>query len=188
VGACVRQRTRMLGATSDEFARRMDEVQYAVDDGPCLRCLHDGVPVIATDPRWPAFTQRGRSEGAGTSLSVPLRVDGKSIGALNLYSRQAPGLDDTDQARAAQFADRAAGAVALAMPLARSTDQQLPLERALISRSAIDQAIGVIRGMNRLNAEEAFAVLRKRSQRSNIKLREVATAVLDEVTDSSQAT
>ena len=51
--------SRMLGATTDEFAQRMDEVQYAMDDGPCLTCLREGVPVLVADirseRRWPAL-------------------------------------------------------------------------------------------------------------------------------------
>jgi hypothetical protein len=40
--------SRFLGATTDEFAERMDSIQYDIDDGPCLTCLRDGVPVAAT--------------------------------------------------------------------------------------------------------------------------------------------
>ncbi|MFC4947985.1 GAF domain-containing protein [Pseudonocardia sp. GCM10023141] len=80
--------SRMLGATTDEFARRMDAVQYDVDDGPCLHCLRAGHPVlvedIASDRRWVAFARRGRREGAAASLSVPLMVQGRAVGALNL--------------------------------------------------------------------------------------------------------
>ncbi|MBW0103962.1 GAF domain-containing protein, partial [Pseudonocardia sp. KRD291] len=67
---------RLLAATSDEFARQMDEIQYSVDDGPCLTCLREGeiveVTDIAADQRWPAFRRRGRQQGAGASLSIPL--------------------------------------------------------------------------------------------------------------------
>lgn len=177
--------SRMLGAASDEFARRMDEIQYAVDDGPCLHCLRDSVPVhvadITSDRRWPAFSQRGKSVGAGASLSVPLMVGERSVGALNLYSRRPHSLDEADHARARQFADQAAGAVALALQLAVRAERERHLETALSSRSTIDQAIGVLMGQARISAKEAFDVLRQRSQHTNVKLRDVAAAVLDEV-------
>jgi GAF domain-containing protein len=178
--------SRMLGATSSELARRMDEIQYDVDDGPCLRCLRHGRPVvvadIGSDTRWPAFSERGTREGAGASLSVPLTVGERSVGALNLYSRRAHGLDETDHARARQFADQAAGAIALALLLRDRAERERHLENALTSRSTIDQAIGVIMARGRINAKEAFDILRQRSQHTNVKLRDVAMAVLDEVT------
>ncbi|WP_250556681.1 GAF domain-containing protein [Pseudonocardia lacus] len=138
--------SRMLAATSDEFATRMDEVQYAVDDGPCLHCLREGETVlvddIASDGRWPSFSRRGVAVGAGSSLSVLLLVEGAPVGALNLYSRLARGLDHADQARARQFADQAAGAVALAARLAEQERREQHLETALTSRSIIDQPSG----------------------------------------------
>ena len=48
------------------------------------------------------------------------------------------------------------------------------LRTALSSRSVIDQAIGIIIGMQRCPASVAFDVLRTVSQNRNIPLREVA--------------
>ena len=177
---------RMIGATSDDFARRMDEIQYDVDDGPCLTCLRDGeivtVEDIANDRRWPAFSERGRIEGAGSSLSVPMRLRGRPIGALNLYSAEPHALDDGDRARARRFADQAAGAVALAIRLDDGEERSRHLEVALQSRSVIDQALGILMGQRRITSEEAFDVLRRLSQRANVKLRDVAAALIADVT------
>lgn len=177
---------RMLGATTDEFARRMDDVQYAVDDGPCLTCLRTGVPVlvddIRTERRWPAFARRGTQEGAGASLSVPLSVADHTVGALNLYSRTANALTEADRTRASQFAAQAAGAVALALRLAEREDRERHLETALRSRSVIDQAMGVLIGQAGITAGEAFQVLRLRSQARNVKLRDIAAEVIRDAT------
>jgi GAF domain-containing protein len=104
----------MLGATTDEFAQRLDDVQYATDDGPCLTCLREGVPVLVADirseRRWPAFVGRGTQEGAGTSLSMPLSVAERTVGALNLYSRAANTLTEADRARAAHLGGAAQAA------------------------------------------------------------------------------
>jgi GAF domain-containing protein len=179
-------RSRPLGATSDEFARRMDEIQYDVDDGPCLTCLREGAVVVvadvATDARWPAFSRRGRAEGARSSLSVPLRLQGRAIGALNLYSREPQALSEEDLARASRFADQAAGAVAIALRLADREEHSRHLEAALTSRSTIDQALGILMGQRRITANQAFDVLRRLSQRANVKLRDIAAALIADVT------
>jgi GAF domain-containing protein len=176
----------VMGATTDDFAQRMDDIQYAVNDGPCLTCLREGDPVlvadIRTDVRWPAFARRGTQEGAGASLSVPLSVDGRTVGALNLYTRTAHSLGDVDQARAAQFAAQASGAVALGLRLAEREERDRNLETALRSRSIIDQAMGVIMAQARISADEAFEILRRRSQAANIKLRDIAASVIAEAT------
>lgn len=176
----------ILGGTSDDLAGRMDEVQYATGDGPCLTCLRDGASVsvgdIRADRRWPAFADRGAQEGAGSSLSVPLVVHNRTVGALNLYSRAAHALTATDRARAARFADQTAAIVALAARLAEHRERGRHLEVALGSRSTIDQAMGVLMAQARVGPDEAFEILRRRSQDTNVKLRDVAAAILAEVT------
>jgi GAF domain-containing protein len=173
---------RMLGATSDDLAKALDAVQYDIDDGPCLTCLRTAEVVvvddIAADPRWPAFARRGRQAGAGSSLSVPLMIDSNAVGALNLYSREAHGLAAEDQARAQQFAAQAAGAVALARRLEEREQIASHLEKALTSRSVIDQALGVIIARTGHDAEHAFKLLRAQSQHTNEKLRDVAAQIV----------
>ena len=173
---------RMLGATSDDLATALDAVQYDIDDGPCLTCLRTAEVVavddIAADPRWPAFARRGRQAGAGSSLSVPLMIDGDAVGALNLYSREAHGLVAEDQVRARQFAQQAAGAVALARRLEEREQLASHLEKALTSRSVIDQALGIIIARTGSDAEQAFTLLRAQSQHTNEKLRDVAAQIV----------
>jgi GAF domain-containing protein len=177
--------SRMLGATTDPFAEAMDGIQYVVDDGPCLTCLRTATVVTATvvtvdditgDSRWPAFARRGRQAGAGSSVSVPLRINGDAVGALNLYSKQTHGLTDADRVRAQQFADHAAGA--LAQLLQEREQTAAHLERALRSRSVIDQALGVIMARAGVDADRAFGLLRSESQHSNDKLRDVAARIV----------
>ena len=178
--------SRILGATTDEFAQRMDDVQYAADDGPCLTCLREGVaisvPDIRSDQRWPAFARRAAEEGAGSSLSVPMVVRERTVGTLNLYSRSAHALDTTDRAQAAQFAGYTAAAVALALELAEREQREHHLETALRSRSTIDQAMGVLMGQAHITAAAAFRILRQRSHNANVKLRDVAAAVIADAT------
>jgi len=175
---------RTLGATSDDFARAMDEIQYDVDDGPCLTSLRTGETVrvddIAADTRWPAFSRRGREAGAGASMSVPMMIGAESLGALNMYSGTAHALTGADRARAQQFADQAVGAVALARILAEREAKAQHLEAALTSRSTIDQAIGIIIARTGSGPERAFDLLRAQSQHTNEKLRDVAGRIVEQ--------
>jgi ANTAR domain len=78
-------------------------------------------------------------------------------------------------------------------PLAGTVDWAAPslrhskLQRALGSRTVIDQAIGLLRGRNGGSAEEAFDELRRISQSENVKLAVIAPRVLDQAVRHAQA-
>jgi AmiR/NasT family two-component response regulator len=87
-----------------------------------------------------------------------------------------------ERARAQTFADQAAAAIAVATRLAHHTQLADELRTATASRATIDQALGILMGERRCTADEAFAVLRKLSQDTNTKLRDVATALITRTT------
>jgi len=179
------RRPTTLG-TSDTFAAALDETQYSQGQGPCLHALSTGevvsIPDMAKDERWPRFAERGAAYGAGSSLSLPMRTAQTGVvGALNLYSRTSYAFTDAHRDQAGRFADLAAGAVAIGVRLAQRTELTEDLRVALSSRSTIDQAIGIVMGQRRCNADEAFAILRQLSQTSNAKLRDIATRVISTV-------
>ncbi len=76
-------------ASSDARAAQVDEVQYELDDGPCLRSMRTGeqvsVPDIIGPERFGGFSARAAANGIRSSLSMPLRADGVQ-GAMNLYA------------------------------------------------------------------------------------------------------
>jgi AmiR/NasT family two-component response regulator len=62
--------------------------------------------------------------------------------------------------------------------MARQNELTTQLEAALTSRATIDQAIGIIMGQNRCDADRAFDLLRAASQNRNVKLRTVAAEIV----------
>jgi GAF domain-containing protein len=172
-------------ASSDLLASQVDEVQYGLDEGPCLASLRTGQVVriddLAADQRWPRYAGRALGYGVASSLSYPLQVQGKPVGALNVYSRDRGFFGELQTRQAERFAQDASTAVGLAARMAQQavTDQ---LRASLASRSVIDWALGVIMGEERCSAGFAFEVLRRASQNRNIKLRQVAEEVIVRVT------
>jgi hypothetical protein len=169
-------------ASSDGFANMLDQLQYRLDQGPCLSTLQTGEVVLddGTDARgqWPLYRMQGEAAGLGVSLSVPVSHGAQVLAALNLYSRTPRSFTPAERARARGFADRAGGGVAIALKLARRTQLTDDLQAALAGRAVIDQALGIIMGQRRCSADEAFAVLREVSQTGNTKLREVAARLI----------
>jgi GAF domain-containing protein len=173
-------------ACSDDVAARVDEVQYELDDGPCLHAMRDGHVVRIEDTaekaRWPEFEAQAAAHGIRSCLALPLSADGKPVGALNLYARAASAFGTAEARRAENFAESASGAISLAMRLASDAALIDQLRSSLTSRTVIDQALGIIMSREHCNQARAFAILRSASQNNNVKLRDVASAVVTSVT------
>jgi len=101
-----------------------------------------------------------------------------TAGALNLYARNGPfEAHDEDIGRA--LGPPASVAVANARAYAKAETVIEQLQEALQSRDVIGQAKGIIRTRERCGADEAFEWLRVLSQHRNVKLREIAQAIVD---------
>lgn len=173
-------------ACSDPVAARVDGVQYELDDGPCLHAMRDGHLVRIEDTsdkeRWPEFEARAGAHGIRSCLALPLNADGRSVGALNLYARMAAAFGTEEVRRAENFAEYASGALTLAMRMASRAALIEQLRSSLTSRTIIDQALGIIMAREHCTQARAFDILRSASQNSNVKLRDVAIAIVTSVT------
>ncbi|MGZ5415867.1 MAG: ANTAR domain-containing protein [Nocardioides sp.] len=176
----------MTVASSDGLASMVDEEQYTVGQGPCLETLQTGRVVEVkdqrTDDRWGSYAPRARARGIRSSLSLPLLVDGRAVGALNLYSEEkVAAFEDGVAAQAKSFAGRASTALTLTLRYHEQARSARQLEETLDSRSHIDQAIGILMAEQRCDARTAFDLLRRHSQNSNRKLRAVAEEIITRV-------
>ena len=170
-------------ATTGELALRADEIQYAGDMGPCLQAARTGVPVhvvdLAADQRWPSYFPGARELGIGGSLSVPLEVGEKVIGALNIYSAGPAAFDVEAIAVAYEVAQYAGIVVAAKDELTRATALAEQMRLAMESRAVIEQAKGILMAERRCTPDEAFAALVRASQDAHRKLRDVAALLVE---------
>jgi GAF domain-containing protein len=163
---------------SATVARELDEVQYKADDGPCLQAISERRPIKAvlsrSDPKWREFTAAAKDSGIGSILSLPLSVREQSLGGLNIYSPDGRGFDDTEEATAGLLAQQAAAVLANAVAFADVSQLNAQLVEALETRDLIGQAKGILMAREHCDANEAFDILRRASQRTNRKLRDIA--------------
>jgi hypothetical protein len=133
---------------------------------------------LASDPRWPRFGPRAAALGVHSALALPLVAE-EAMGAVNLYGRLPDAFSPLDRARGLLLA--AFAGIALSAALARRDDRRRSeeLHGALATRELIGQAQGMLIERERITADEAFEVLRRASQRLNVKLREVAQTLID---------
>ncbi|MQA80288.1 MAG: ANTAR domain-containing protein [Streptosporangiales bacterium] len=172
-------------ASSDELAERLDQIQHTTGVGPGQDAMDTGEPVEVTDldeaGRWKEWQARGRSVGLEKSLSMPLMMNERTLGVLNLYSISAVDFTEDDREEAERFAAQAAGALAVGVRIAEQADLASHLATALESRGVIDQAKGILMARERCTADEAFVILRTTSQQRNTKLRTVAQDLVDRI-------
>ena len=173
-------------ACSDPVTSRVDQVQYRLDDGPCLHAMRDGELVriedTADQEQWPVFESEAAAAGIRSCLALPLMAGCESVGALNLYARAASAFGDEETRRAESFAENASGALALARRLASYTALNEQLRASMASRSLIDQAMGIVMAREQCTQARAFEILRTVSQNTNVKLRDLARATVTSVT------
>jgi len=166
--------------------RAIDEREYAVDEGPCISAMETGQPHllddVATETRWPKFTQVCKEEGLGSSLGVPLCVGDEPYGAMNVYALTPHAFKEDHQQAAQLLADQAAVALANTRTYSECSDKIRQLQEALETRVVIEQAKGVLMARGSCGPDEAFEQLKQRSQRENRKLRVVAEEIVLAVT------
>ncbi|HEX2400887.1 MAG TPA: GAF and ANTAR domain-containing protein [Mycobacterium sp.] len=173
-----------LAVTAD-FVREIDSVQYhELHEGPCITCMQTRRPAVSgslgSDERWPRFGGRVARMGVHSALSMPLTIEDQVIGAINAYAHHRDAFAEHAVQLASQFAGPAAVSVCNARLLADARDRAQQLQQALVSRTVIDQAIGIVRARTGVGAEEAFDRLTKISQSENVKLRVVAERLVEE--------
>ena len=180
----LRHRTAATVASSGDRARLLDELQYKYGDGPCLQCAREGVVVhirdFSTETLWPEYAATVLNHGIRSVLAIPFELSGDDAKAgINLYSDR-PGVFDANAVEhALGYVSQASKGMRLAVRLAQHSDTAANLKAALDSRTVIDTAVGIIIGQNRCTQDEAMDLIKSASSTRNMKLRDVALAIVE---------
>lgn len=169
---------RTAGA-SDAVARRIDELEREIREGPCVDAIFDEAAQLdqdlATECTWPRLGERIVAETPVRSMAgFRLLVDNRKVGALNLFSDRPHGLTEASVDQAALLVAFAS----VAMIAASRKEQAQTLREGLESNRQIGKAIGLMMAFHKVTDEQAFDLLRKASQDMNLKLSDVAGQVV----------
>jgi len=169
-----------VGSTADA-ATAADAIRYELGNGPCVDAsTKDNVfrsGDLATDPRWPTFGALAvETTPVRSVLSIRISVDDDAaMAGLNLYSFRIAAFDERAEDLATLLAVHAGEIVARLVAQEKAAN----LETALISNREIGAAMGVLISAHKISRKDAFHLLRITSQRTNRKLRDIATEVVD---------
>jgi GAF domain-containing protein len=178
-----------LVASSSEAMRVLELFELQAQEGPCLDAFSTGERVEhenlrAGTGRWPRFATVAVEAGFQSAFALPLRLRERTIGALNLFSVEQTPMNEADVLVARAFADLAA--ISVLQQRASLEHQRLneQLTRALTSRITIEQAKGVLFERARVDMDQAFARLRSYARNHNLRLTDVAQALIDGTLDA----
>ena len=154
----------------------LDEIQQRHREGPCLTAAWEEktvhVPDLEHDDRFPLYRRDALERTPIRAImAFQLFIADETMGALNVYAEHPHAFDQSSKDIGRVFAAHSS----VAWNAARRDEQ---FKRALASRDVIGQAKGMIMERYGVDAVQAFEVLRKLSQDSNVPLVQVASDLI----------
>ncbi len=167
-------------ATTNEQADALELLQSQGEQGPGIGKVRQWIRQINSEDlaadreRWPTFAPAALRGGFRSVQALPMRVRGKSVGALNLFRADAGVIADPDLPLAQGLADIAAVALSQARVVRESRGEVEQLQGALSSRVVIEQAKGILAERVQIGVDAAFIQMRAHARSNNLKLSDVA--------------
>jgi GAF domain-containing protein len=167
-GLVLMSRGLALGSVcvSDARTEAVEDIQYALSEGPCVDAFQSQAPVSVPDlanlelRRWTAFRVGALDAGVRAAFGFPLLVGTICIGALDLYH------DEPGALSAAQFADAevvahvATRTVLGWQAVAEPNTLAWQLEQVPLHRAAVHQAAGMVSVQAPASVADALVLIR----------------------------
>lgn len=174
-------------SASDHHVAAIEDAQIAAGSGPVHHAYAANEQVrmadIDLDHRWPQFARAARDRGIRAVASLPMPVDERRIGALDLYRAEAHEWTDEEVQAGQGLANMASAYVLNHKALSESRTLAGQLRSALDSRIVVEQAKGLLAGRHDISPNEAFGRLRNHArtngQRLHLVCRQVVEGTLD---------
>ena len=170
--------------TTNEMSNVVEQLQYALGEGPCVDAYRQDYPVLEPDlaqpssMRWLAFTPPAIAAGVRAVFGFPLQVGSVRLGALNLC-RDRPGpLSDDQHADALVMAGIAAQAVLVLQTGAPPEKLASGLGAGGDFHYVVHQASGMVAAQLEVGVGQALVRLRAYAFGNDRHLTEVANDVV----------
>lgn len=142
--------TFTLVATGDEVAA-LDGIQY-LDTGPCVEALEHEHGIATTsgglldEKQWHMFAVASAAAGVRSTLTFPVRLDGITVGTVNIYGRTDDAFVGRHQALAVAVGAWAAGAVVNADLSFSTRERAKDAPDRIRADTLVAQATGILAG------------------------------------------
>jgi GAF domain len=170
--------------TTNQMSDVVEQLQYALGEGPCVDAYRQDRPVLEPDlaeplaSRWPVFSPPAIEAGVRAVFGFPLQVGAVRLGALNLC-RDRPGpLSDDQHADALVMAAVAAQSVLVLQAGAPPGELAAELEEGADFHYPVHQAAGMVAVQLDISVGQALVRLRAYAFGHDRALSEVARDVV----------
>ncbi|MEX5272219.1 ANTAR domain-containing protein [Kocuria sabuli] len=179
-------------ASNSAQAAVLDEIQASFGHGPCLQAATTQSMIyladVHTDPRWPDYNKVAAAHGVHSILAAPFDLGAEASASLNVFTDQPRGFDEAAMRTVQHEVERASDALRLAVRLAQHRQTEEDLGAAMVSRTTIDVAVGILMGRYGHSQDEAVTFLKNASNGRNVKLRDLAEEIVRSVNHTPAAT
>ncbi|MHA7208529.1 GAF domain-containing protein [Arthrobacter sp. MDT1-65] len=182
---------QLVGYASNDTARRIDELQFDLGEGPRWVAADSREPVLLPDltaadhSRWPFFGTAVQSLDVRELFVYPLSVNALFLGIVALHSREETGFP-THQATASRLVAGTASVLERELPaLASGIGADLLHADPKSWGREIYQATGMVLAQTRTSVSDALLLLKAHAFANDLTLSETAHAVLARHVDFS---
>jgi GAF domain-containing protein len=168
-----------IAAVTDPVVADVYDLQLTSECGPLVTALRERATVLIrdtiADDRWPEWAAKVAALGVRSVLDVPLATGDAgraTVGVLGLYSPFPDAFTEDDEAIAHILARHASVALA-------SARHEESMAQAVDARKLVGQAMGILMERFDVDGDRAFAILKRYSQDTNTKLRDVAQQLIN---------
>ncbi|MDQ1663522.1 MAG: hypothetical protein QOJ68_3502 [Blastococcus sp.] len=176
---------RSSSGATDERVLRADDLQYELDEGPCLTAAADRhlirVDDLTTDRRWPRWADAAAELGLRAVMSAPMVVADSSLGAIKVYAEEPGTFDARSEHLLTLFSAQAALLVANVRTHEEAQRLSQGMRQAIHARDVINVAKGVLMERHSVNEEAAFGILLARSTPEGSTLAQTAGSIVESV-------
>ncbi|MCB5178768.1 GAF and ANTAR domain-containing protein [Streptomyces antimicrobicus] len=172
-------------AASPEDAAGLELLQLLTGEGPCVDCYRVGAPLTVADldaerDRWPDLAGAAPALGYRSTCTVPLRLHSSTIGALNLFRREAGPIPPADAGLAQALADSAAlSLLHWSADPAGDGEVLIKTQAAIAYRNALEIAKGMIAHHAHVPVAAATDLLRRYAAARGASLVAIVRALVD---------
>jgi hypothetical protein len=178
-----------VAGASDDHSRGLEEMQYALGEGPGCDGFASGRPVLVPDlesafVRWPGYVPAALRLGTGAAYTFPLQLGAMRFGVITFYADRASTMGAPELTLCMIFAEIAtellleSSAGGPSDGTGTGTDGA-ELRSALHFRTEIYQAQGMVMAALEVSLVEALARMRAHAFSNGQDLDELALGIID---------
>jgi hypothetical protein len=168
-------------AASHPDPAELIDLEIAAGNGPLLTAVREGRPVSCRDAldesRWPWWAAEALRRGLRSSIHL-VRQSSSITLVLGLFAVRPDALEADGVPMAEMLARFGSTVFANSLAYGQAQRTATQLKDSVAARAVTDQAKGILMHALGCDADEALRYLRRESQRTHVKVTEVAARVL----------